>query len=346
VGEVRRYRVVQWATGNIGAKSLRGVIDHPQLDLVGVYVHSRAKVGLDAGELSGLGTTTGVVATTDIEEIVRLGADCVLYMAQRLDVDEICRLLESGANVVTTRGEFHRPESMDPALRSRTEAACARGRSSIHSTGSSPGFVTEALPLVLTTLQRRLDGLSISEFADLSRRPSPALLFDTMGFGKERFQFDQARLQHARIGFGPSLMLLADALGVQVDSLEAHGEVAVANRTVEIAAGSVQAGTVAAQRLGVSAMRAGRAVITFVANWYCSTDLEAGWDLRPTGWRVDVDGDAPLRVDLTFPVPLERYAETMPGYTANRAVNVVPFVCDAPPGIRTSLDLPQIVAVL
>ena len=48
------HRVVQWATGNIGARSLRGVIEHPDLDLVGVYVYSDAKAGVDAGELCGL----------------------------------------------------------------------------------------------------------------------------------------------------------------------------------------------------------------------------------------------------------------------------------------------------
>ena len=143
-----RHRVVQWATGNIGTYALRSVIAHPGLDLVGVHVHSPAKAGRDAGELCGL-EAVGVVATDDIEEIVALGADCVLYMPAACDFDEVCRLLESGANVVTTRGEFHRPASLDPAVRERVEAACARGGTSIHSTGSSPGFISEAVPLVL-----------------------------------------------------------------------------------------------------------------------------------------------------------------------------------------------------
>jgi hypothetical protein len=135
------YRVVQWATGNIGTKALRGVIEHPDLDLAGVWVHSADKAGRDAGELCGLGPT-GVAATNDIDEIVGLGADCVLYMPRLCDVDEVCRLLASGANVVTTRGEFHHPGSMDPAMRARVEAACAEGGTSIHSTGSSPGFIS------------------------------------------------------------------------------------------------------------------------------------------------------------------------------------------------------------
>src|SRR5580700_6981959 len=176
----RRYRVVQWATGNIGARALRSVIEHPDLTLAGVYVHTPAKAGRDAGDLCGL-APAGVTATCDADEILALGADCVLYMPASCDLDEVCRLLASGANIVTTRGEFHRPASLDPAARDRVEAACARGGTSIHSTGSSPGFITEAVPLVLTSIQRRLEALTIDEFADLSQRDSPRLLFDVMG---------------------------------------------------------------------------------------------------------------------------------------------------------------------
>lgn len=338
-------RVVQWATGNIGTRALRGVIEHPGLELAGVYVHSADKAGRDAGELCGL-DPTGVVATGDVDEIVALGADCVLYMPRACDLDEVCRLLASGANVVTTRGEFHRPASMDPAARERVEVACTSGRTSIHSTGSSPGFITEALPLVLASIQRRLDGLAIEEFADLSQRPSPGLLFDVMGFGRQPSAISEGRLTHGLHSFGPSLHLVADALSMPLDSLEAGGELAVARETVTIAAGTLPAGTVAGQRTTVTGLRAGRPVLSFTAAWYCTRALEQDWDLGDTGWRVTVDGDAPLEVDLRFPVPLERMAEVSPGYTANRAVNAVAVVCAAPPGIRTTVDLPQVIAAL
>jgi 2,4-diaminopentanoate dehydrogenase len=338
-------RVVQWATGNIGTYALRAVIEHPHYELAGVYVYFPDKAGRDAGALCGL-DPVGVTATRDIEEIVGLGADCVLYMPGRCDFDEVCRLLESGLNVVTTRGEFHRAESLDPAVRERVEAACDRGAASIHSTGSSPGFISEAVPLVLTSIQRRLDGLTIDEFADLSRRDSPDLLFNVMGFGKPPGAFDERRLTHLRAAHGPSLQLLADAISLPLDALDASGEVAVARRTVEIAAGKLEAGTVAAQRLTVAGVRGGRPLLRFRANWYCTTDLDPAWEVGATGWRITVDGDAPLDIDMRFPIPFERMAATTPAYTANRAVNAIPVVCAAPAGIRSTLDLPQVVATL
>ena len=339
------YRVVQWATGNIGARALRAVIEHPGLVLAGVHVHSPDKAGRDAGELCGL-APVGITATRDLDDIVAAGADCVLYMPLRLDADELCRLLASGANVVTTRGEFHRPASVEPGLRRRVEAACAAGGTSIHSTGSSPGFISEAVPLVLTSLQRRLDSLTIDEFADLSARDSPRLLFEIMGFGADPATFDPRRPAYIADSFGPSLRLLADALAVPLESVEHSGEVATARRDIRIAAGTLPAGSVAAQRMTVSGMRDGHALLRFRATWYCGTDLDPGWDLRPSGWHVSVDGDAPLDVDIRLAVPLDRMGAASPGYTAHRAVNAVPFVCAAEPGIRTILDLPHITSTL
>jgi hypothetical protein len=104
----RKYRVVQWATGTIGARALRAVIEHPHMSLAGVYVHGQDKVGRDAGELCGT-ASTGVTATDRIDDIVELQPDCVLYMPNALNLGELCRLLAAGINVVTTCGAFHHP---------------------------------------------------------------------------------------------------------------------------------------------------------------------------------------------------------------------------------------------
>jgi 2,4-diaminopentanoate dehydrogenase len=339
------YRVVQWATGNIGRKALRGVIEHPALTLAGLHVYDPDKIGRDAGELCGV-DAVGVPATGRIEDVLAVDADCVIYMPRMFDIDDVCRLLESGANVVTTCGQFHHPPSIDPAMRARVEDACRAGGTSIHSTGSSPGFISEAVPLVLTSIQRRLDKLTIDEYADLSKRDSPELLFDLMGFGRELAPFQDFRADYLRSSFGPSLRLVADAVGLPLDDVTARGELATTPRETDIAAGTLNAGSVAAQRVTVSGIREGDELITFRATWYCTTDLQPAWDLRDTGWHIAVHGDAPLDVELRMPVPLERMAETSPGYTANRAVNLVAAVCAAQPGIRSTLDLPHALSTL
>ena len=339
------WRVVQWATGDIGLRSLQRTIEHPRVNLVGVYAFSEDKIGRDAGELCGL-DPIGVRATGSVDEIVALGADCVLYMPLLCDMDVVCGLLESGANIVTTRGEFHRPDSMDPAVRARVEAACRAGNASIHSTGSSPGFITEALPLVLASMQRELRNITIDEYADMSQRPTPAMIFDIMGFGRSPAEFDKGRADGMREAFGPSLGVVADAIGLPLDGLDALAEAGVARHRTEIAAGTLEAGTVAAQRITISGQHRGSTLLRFRANWYCTTDIEQGWDLRDTGWRVQVDGDSPLDITLKFPFPLSRMSEITPAYTANRPLNAIPYVCAAPAGIRTSVDLPSFIPML
>lgn len=341
----RPLRVVQWATGDIGTYALRGIIEHPRLTLAGLYVHGPDKVGRDAGELCGL-PPIGVAATSDLDDILALGADCVLYAPRYPDIGDITRILTSGANVVSTCGQFHHPPSMDPALCAQIEAACWAGRSSIHSTGSSPGFITEAVPLVLSSIQRRLTHLAIHEYADLSARDTPGIVFDVMGFGSTPEEFPTHRAEHLRAAFGPSLRLVADALGTPLDDVTAHTEVAVARHDVRIAAGMVTAGTVGAQRITISGIRNGETLISFRANWYCTGDLDPGWETRATGWHVMVDGDAPLDIDIRFPITLEQLGAESGAYTANRAVNAISPVCAAPPGIRTTLDLPTFGALL
>lgn len=346
----KRYRVVQWATGNVGARSLRQAMSQPEMDLVGVYVHSPSKIGRDAGELASV-ENVGVRAIGSIEEVLELRPDCVLYMPHVLDYGEVCRLLEAGVNIVTTRMEFQNPRALDEAMAQRVQEACERGRSSIHATGSSPGFITEAVPLVLGSLQTKLRKLSILEFADVSMRNSPEMIFEMMGFGKQVGPAAEGHLEHARTSFGPSLQLVATAFGLPLDRVEAHGSAGVARDDVTIAAGVVPKGTVAATRVTVTGYREGRELISFTSTWFVSTEVDTTdgeeWEFRtPAGWRIVVDGDMPLDVSISFPVPSDDYAEVIPGLTAHRPINAVRYVCEAEPGIRTTTDLPQIIPVL
>src|SRR5438876_11791500 len=94
-------RVVQWTTGNVGKRSVRAVVAHPELELVGCYAWSSDKVGRDVGELSGIGPV-GIAATDDVDGLLALEPDCVVYNPMSPDIDELVRILEAGVNVVST----------------------------------------------------------------------------------------------------------------------------------------------------------------------------------------------------------------------------------------------------
>src|ERR1041385_9060523 len=94
------YRVIQWATGGVGRAAIEGVIYHPELELVGCWVHSAEKDGTDVGALVGR-AGLGVTATTDVDRLLATEADCVLYSPLMADPAVVKRILQSGQNVVT-----------------------------------------------------------------------------------------------------------------------------------------------------------------------------------------------------------------------------------------------------
>lgn len=347
-----KLRVIQWATGNVGTRAMRAVVEHPHLELVGLWVSNPDKVGLDAARLverdvgyEGTCPDTGVIATNSAADLIALDADCVLYMRQGTDIGELCALLASGKNVVTTRGDFHHAPSMDPQVRALIEEACAKGGSSIYSTGSSPGFITEALTLPMVSMSRQLDCLTIDEYADMTSRNSPDLIFNIMGYGVSVGQFDQGKVDYVKHDFAGSLAQVAEALGIGIDEWRAFGELSGATRTVEIAAGTIPEGTVGAQRITIEGVKDGKPRLRFRANWYCTTEIEhTDWNLRESGWKVVVEGGTPMEVNITFPVDEATYPKVTPGFTAHRAVNAIATVCAASPGIRTTAEMAQVLA--
>ena len=107
-GGTMPYRVVQWTTGNVGVQSVKAILDRPDLELVGCYAWSDDKVGRDVGELCGL-DPVGIAATNDVDALLALQPDCVVYNPMWLDVDEMVRILDVGRQHRVDRGVRHRP---------------------------------------------------------------------------------------------------------------------------------------------------------------------------------------------------------------------------------------------
>lgn len=344
-GGNRRIRVVQWATGTVGVFAMRGVLEHPDMELVGVKVYSAAKEGVDAGTLCGL-PATGVLATRDVDAILALKPDCILYMPASTDLDDVCRILESGIDIVTTRAEFFNPEMMNRQVRDRVEAACSTGNATIHATGSSPGFITEALPISLLSLARRLDFLSIEEFANCREGCSDEMLTGLMGFGDTPEQF-AGRHCPEHVVFQHSMGLLAEAIGLPLERFETTIEAACCRRATPLHQSVIPAGTIGGMRVGVTGMHDGKPLMRFRSNWFVTTDLEPSWELLDTdGWRVVIEGDTPLDLTIRLPMPLEEHFRASGRYTAHRPVNAIPYVIAAPAGIVPTTRLPQVVARL
>lgn len=348
----RRYRVIQWTTGSIWRFAIQRIAESRQLELVGCYVTSAAKAGRDAGELAGL-APLGVIATRDAAALLELPADCVCYAPMRYDLDEICRILESGKNLVTPSG-FTFPAGQGAGVRERLEEACRRGGVSIHGSGIHPGFAGDRLVLTLTALCRSVEQVRVSEYADLSPNPSTPQMFDQLGFGRppaEHLAKPSPLIGVMGTIFRESMHMIAAGLGFGIEDFRAAHAVAAAVRDVDVAAGHIRAGGVAAQQFEWTAISAGRAAIVFRTRWKMCDELDPAWEIPAPGYEVIVEGDPSLRCTLNGAssftgrdVPERSHSEIGRIWTAMNTVNAIPAVCDAKPGIRTSLDLPLLAA--
>jgi hypothetical protein len=339
------YRVIQWATGNVGRAAVEGILAHPELELAGAYVTSEAKHGRDVGEICGL-PPTGVRATRDVDEILGLDADCVVYSPLLGQTDEVVRLLESGKNVVTPVGWFF--PFRNPAV-ARIEAACAAGRATLHGTGMHPGGFTERFPLTLSAMCMRVRHVCAEEFSDIRNYRAEFVVREIMLFGKTPEAATQSpMLQLLGDGFGQSIDMVAAGLGVTLDpEKRARHEMALATRDVDTPVGTIPRGTIAAQRFTWQGTVGGEPVVTARVNWFMGDGhLDPDWRLGHERFEVAIDGEPPISAVFhgVHPPELGKNLDRLPGIvgTAMHCVNAIPYVCAAPPGIRTYLDLPLV----
>jgi 2,4-diaminopentanoate dehydrogenase len=341
-----RHRVIQWATGGVGRAAIEGVLDHPDLELVGCWVHSADKAGVDVATLVGR-QPVGVAATTEVDELLALDADCVLYSPLFADPTVVTRILESGKNVVTPLGWFYPP----PDERARFDAVCRASGVTLHGTGIHPGGITERFPLVLSALVGSVTHVRAEEFSDIRTYSAVDVIRDWMLFGTTP--------EHARTsvmadalgaGFRQSVWMVAAELGFDLDpDLRTTHETAVATAPIDSPIGPIEPGLVAAQRFRWEGLVDGEPVITAAVNWLMGDEhLDPPWTFGDggEGFEVEITGDPGVFVTFKglHPHSVEEGLRRNPGIvaTAMHCVNAVPYVCRAPAGLLTYLDLPPV----
>jgi 4-hydroxy-tetrahydrodipicolinate reductase len=346
------YRVVQWSTGNVGRHAIAGIDARPDLELVGVWVSSDEKVGVDAGVLAGLGRELGVVATDDADALLALEPDCIVHTAWADDrlfeaLDDLARLLRAGVNVVSSSPVFLQfpdgvvPESMSDPVRQ----AAIEGGVSLWVNGIDPGFANDWLPLALTSISERIDEVRCQEILNYATYDQPRVLFDIMGFGRS---LDEAPLLLSpgilTTAWGSVVRQIASGLDVELDGIEEWHERAAAPEAFEVASGRIEAGTAAAVHFEVRGMRGGRPVIVVEHVTRLRDDLAPGWP-QPTGqggYRVVLTGEPNYTLDMQMMGGDGDHNTAGLKATAMRLVNAIPAVVAAEPGLLTALDLPLV----
>jgi 4-hydroxy-tetrahydrodipicolinate reductase len=344
------YRVVQWATGNVGRHALAGIDAHPELELVGLFVSSPDKVGKDAGALAGLDRTLGVSASNDVDALLALRPDCIVHTAMADDrlgeaLADLERFLAVGINVVSSGPVFLQYPEPDDPMAVPLIAAASKAGVSLFVNGVDPGFANDALPLVLSGISERIEQVRCSEVLNYNTYNQPMVLFDIMGFGRDLrdvpFLLTAGVLTMA---WGSVVRQIAAGLGVALTDVTEWYEREPAPEDFEVDAGVIKEGTAAALHFEVRGMVGSRPVVVLEHVTRLRDDLGKGWP-QPAGhgcYRVEITGEPNYTLDLQLMGTDGDHNTAGLKATAMRLVNAVPAVVAAAPGLVTALDLPLI----
>jgi len=347
-------RVVVWSTGTIGRHAIAGVDAHPDLQLAGVWTSTPDKHGKDAGELAGLGRELGVTATTDRDELIELRPDCIVHGAMTDDrvfesIDDLTGFIRDGVNVVSSGPVvlLHRDGTLPPEMIEQIDQAGREGNASLHVNGIDPGFANDVLPLVMTSLSRRIDHIKVSEIADYSTYDQQVVMRDLFGFGQPLdatpLLWEPGILTTA---WGPVVRVIAAGLGVTLDEpLLEEVDRRPAPRSVSTVSVDIEEGTMGSVLFRVVGTVDGVPRITLEHVTRTDAEAEPDWPVPNEGhgcYRVEIDGEPCMKVEFTHHGEFGDHNVSGMIVTAQRLVNAVPAVVAAEPGLRTALDLPLI----
>lgn len=339
-------RVVHCGTGNVGKAAVRGIINHPDLELVGWYVWSPDKVGVDAGEICGL-PKTGVKATSDWNALYELKADCVSFFGDSIGRAEECiancvPFLERGTNVASFSAfELAHPPSAPAHLKDPVERACKKGNSSFFFSGIDPGWATTDMAIAALAAADQVDCVRVLELGWWGGYTAEYVCREYFGFGKPPgFQPKLITTGYLKTQWEPTLRHIADVLGARIDGWETVYEIDCLDHDVKTGFGVVEAGTASAVRFELRAMAGGKPIA--ICEHVDQVAREAGkqwkqpWGPYDCVHRIEIEGTPALTVEIGCPPGLGAAMRC-----AMPVINAIPAICAAQPGLLGPLDIPR-----
>jgi 2,4-diaminopentanoate dehydrogenase len=344
-------RVVVWSTGGVGSVAIDAIRHRPDLELVGVWVHSPDKVGKDAGELSG-GDPMGLAATDNADTPIALEPDCIVYAASGPQRDagavpDYLRFLAAGINVVSTSTTslIYPPSYFATEWRDQLAAAAHAGGASFYASGIFPGFASDQLALLLSTQSKKIRTLTVSEIALNDHYPVADVMINGMGFARPLdFEAMLKTPGFIEIAWKAPIHLIADGLGVEVEEIRGTLDRELTDRDIDVAFGTIPAGTCGAVRTRAAGVVRGCEAIVVEHIIRMARDVAPNWPNSEADatYRIDIEGEPDIHCAMTMGATRGHGAgHAAMAATAMRVVNAVPFVVDAPPGLLSSLDIPN-----
>ncbi|WP_139335330.1 dihydrodipicolinate reductase [Mycobacterium sp. GA-1841] len=335
----------------MAAEVVRALVSRPDIRVIGAYAHSPQKAGADLGTLCGLDRELGVAATTDVNTLLDLRPDCIIYTPLHFDQSEVERILRAGINIVTS-AEFVTGANLCTDDHAALTAAALAGGSTIFGSGMNPGFAQLAAGIasgVSTNVYRTelIESVDVSQFIGDAN-------FKAMRWGEPKDTPGHAdAVRTGTAVFAEAVDVLARMLRIDLDEITCSVEFAHATQEVITDGVLIRDGHVGGIEVRWCGRKADQDVVCVHQRWAATKHLDPAWHIEH-GYIINISGDPNVRMKLDL-IPTDAdLADLTPQrmrgiglrITAAPLVNAIPAVCAAPPGILTYAELPSIAALL
>ncbi len=333
-------RVLLLGTGQMGSAIARVVLEKPGLTLVGAYARRRERAGMDLGRAIGLGRDLGLPVRTELATAIEATRPHVAIQAtcSRLveAADEIITLLDHGVHVISIAEEMAYPAAADAARAQALHRLALDRGAALLGTGINPGFVLDLLVITLTGVCADIESITARRSNDLAPYGPTVLRAQGVGLTVEAFEqgvADGSVFGH--IGFLQSLHMIAASVGWEIERIEERREPIVSRVRRATPFVTVEPGQVAGCLHTAVAYRKGHPAISLIHPQQVHPQLEG----MQTGDAIEITGRPNVRLEGRPEIPGGQA-------TAALAVNMIPRVLNAPPGLYCMADLPAPAALL
>lgn len=337
---MKKFRVVQWGLGAMGSGMARLMLEKDGLELVGGIDMRPDYVGKDLGDVLGAGRKLGVAVTSDPASVLdKEKVDLVVIATTswtKEQMPDLKKILSAGINCISIAEEMSAPEAQSPALAAEIDALAKANGVSILGTGVNPGFVLDLLVVALSGVCHKVERIEASRVNDLS--PYGPTVMKTQGVGTTPEQFaagvaDGSIVGH--VGFPESIRMISEALGLGVTRIEESREPIVSKVYRETPHVKVQPGMVA----GCAHVAVGYANDKPVVKLVHPQQIHPHLEGQGTGDYINIYGKPEIHMS-TGPEIAGGIA------TMGVAVNMIPHVVAATPGLKSMCDLPVPAALM
>lgn len=328
---MRKLNVVSFGVGVIGGLTARFILEEKRslLNLVGAYDVDPKKVGKDLGEVSGLGHSTGVRVSDNLDGVLAHDVDVAIHTTSSYlegAYPQLESIITHGVDVISSCEELSYPYVVDAKLSTKLDQMAKKHGVTVLGTGINPGFLMDALPIMLTAPCKSIRRISVTRRMNAATRRIP--FQKKVGAGMTREEFGRAIVERrisGHVGLEQSVSMLADAIGWKLDSVEV-GKVEPVMAEADNFQGYVKIprGAVAGVKQSARGLANGGPLIEL--NFMAYVGSEEEYD------EVEIEGTPPVNCRISPCVHGDHGTVAM-------LVNMVPKVVGSRPGLLTMKDL-------